>query len=30
MGKLKDFENEVEQVKDKSERLYFKKDPDNL
>lgn len=28
--KLKDFDDELDKVKDKSKRLYFKKNPDNL
>lgn len=30
MGKLKELENEITEVKEKSERLYFKKEPENL
>lgn len=30
MAKLKEFENEIFTVKEASERLYFKKDPENL
>lgn len=30
MGKLKEFETEITNVKITAERLYFKKDPDNL
>lgn len=30
MGKLQEFEGEIKSVKEKSDRLYFKKDPENL
>ncbi len=30
LNKIKSFEDEIEEVKQKTERLYFRKDPDNL
>ena len=30
MGKLDEFENVIKEIKSESERLYFKKEPENL